>query len=243
MKRIIKGNAPDFWVSYKRRHPTHIYADLESTVEGQTVRNQLRQHLQQEQMNICCYCCCVLSPNNMHNEHIKPQKSYNQLTMDYENIVISCSANFTCGMKKDHNYDERKFVSPLDENCADHFSFYPDGSIDHKTDQGKYAIKLLGLNESKSLRERRKTQYDAVYSLCRSFVLNVCDDITLENKDEYTAAEELYQEFFTKEVTPDYFQGTSTQLPAFIDMLEYFREQGHFDFDYIVDDLKCSGEL
>ena len=128
-------------------------------------------------------------------------------------------------------------------NSLAHFIFYPDGSIDHKTDQGEYAIELLGLNESKSLRERRKNQYNAVYSLCRSFVLNACDNISLGNEDEYTAAEELYQEFFTKEVTPDYFQGTSTQLPAFIDMLDYFREQGAFDFDYIVDDLKCSGEL
>ena len=243
MKRIIKGNAPGFWVSYTRRHPTHKYADLENTVEGQSVRNQLRQHIQQEQRNICCYCCCVLSPNDMHNEHIKPQNRYNQLTMDYENILVSCSASFTCGMKKDHNYDESKFVSPLDENCADHFVFYPDGSIDHKTDQGEYAISLLGLNESKSLRERRKSQYNTVYSLCRSFVLNACDDISLGNDAEYSAAEELYQDFFAKEVAPDYFQGTSTQLPAFIDMLEYFREQGYFDFDYIVDDLRCSGEL
>ena len=243
MKRIIKANAPAFWVSYKRRHPTHKYANLDETVEGQTVRNQLRQNLQREQRNICCYCCCVLSPGDMHNEHIKPQKRYNQLTMDYENIVVSCSSTFTCGMKKDHDYDECKFVSPLDENCADHFIFYPDGSIDYKTSQGEYAIKLLGLNNSRSLRERRKSQYDTVYALCRSYVLNACDCISLENEDEFTAAEELYQEFFAKEVAPDFFIGTSTQLPAFSDMLEFFREQGNFDFDYIVDDLKCSGEL
>lgn len=245
MKRISKGNAPDFWVSYTRQHPNHKYADLDRTVEGKTVRNELRKRLAQEQMNICCYCCCKLSPDKTHNEHIKPESKYDQLTMDYENIVVSCTRNkntsrFTCGMKKGNEYDESLFVSPLEENCTNHFIFYSNGSIDSDTDQGKYTIRLLALHESKSLRESRKSQYDAVYNTCSGEIIDLCQDISSANGDNYETAKEMYQDFFTEVIIPTYFSDTDGQLPAYIDMLEYFKEQGHFDFDSIVDDLKCS---
>lgn len=248
MKRISKGNAPDFWASYIKHHPSHKYADLDRTDEGKTVRNELRKHLAQEQMNICCYCCCKLSPDKSHNEHIKPESKFDQLTMDYGNIVVSCTrgkntARFTCGMKKDNNYDEHLFVSPLEESCPNHFIFYPNGSIDSHTTQGKYTIKLLALHESKSLRESRKSQYDTVYATCSGMVIDLCQDVSSENGDDYEAAKELYQEFFAKEIIPTYFSDTDGQFPAYIDMLEYFKKQGHFDFDNIVTDLTLAGQL
>lgn len=248
MKRISKGNAPDFWISYIKHHPSHKYADLDRTEEGIAVRNELRKYLAREQMNICCYCCCKLSPDKSHNEHIKPESIYNTLTMDYGNIVVSCTrekniARFTCGMKKGSDYDEHLFVSPLNENCSSHFIFYPNGSIDSDTVQGKYTMKLLALHESKSLKESRKIQYDTVYATCAGMVSDLCQDISSENGGDYEAAKELYQDFFAKEIIPTYFSDTDGQLPAYIDMLEYFKEQGHFDFDSIVDDLKCSNIL
>lgn len=210
MKRISKGDSPDFWASYIRRHPDYRYADLERTEEGKNVRNELRKHLAQEQMNICCYCCCILSSDKMHNEHIKPESKYNHLTMDYDNIIVSCTqekntARFTCGMKKDNDYDEHLFVSPLEENCTNHFIFYPNGSIDSDTDEGKYTINLLALHESKSLRESRKSQYDAVYVTCSGEVINLCHDVSSVDGDDYRAAKELYQDFFAEEIIPTYF--------------------------------------
>ena len=210
MKKIQKGNVPDFWVSYIRRHPNHKYEDLDRTEEGKAVRYELRKHLAQEQMNICCYCCCKLSSDKIHNEHIKPESEFNQLTMDYENIIVSCtrrknSTRFTCGMKKDNDYDERLFVSPLEENCANHFIFYPNGSIDSDTDQGKYTIDLLALQESKSLRESRKSQYNAVYSICLGMASDLCQGISLNKEDDYVVAKEIYQEYFSTKIIPNYF--------------------------------------
>jgi hypothetical protein len=168
--------------------------------------------------------------------------------MDYENIVVSCTrgkdtARFTCGMKKDNDYDEHLFVSPLEENCTNHFVFYSNGSIDSDTDQGKYTINLLALQESKILRESRKSQYDAVYNTCYGMVSDLCQGISSKNGVDYESAKELYQDFFVQEIIPTYFSDMAGQLPAYIDMLEYFKKQGHFDFDNIVDDLKCSGIL
>ena len=248
MKRITKGNAPDFWSSYIRQNPNHKYADLDRTAEGRAVRNELREHLAKGQMNICCYCCCQLSPDKTHNEHIKPESKYDQLTMDYENIVASCTrgknaSRFTCGMKKDNDYDENLFVSPLEENCANHFIFYSNGSIDSDTDQGKYTIKLLGLQESKSLRESRKSQYDSVYTTCSGMVIDLCQDISSMNGDDYEAAKEMYQGFFAEMIIPTYFSDNDEQLPAYVDMLDYFKGNGEFDFDNIVTDLVVSGKL
>ena len=248
MKRITKDNAPDFWTSYIRRNPNHKYADLDRTEEGRTVRNELRKHLAKEQLNICCYCCCQLSPDKTHNEHIKPESKYDQLTMDYENIVASCTrekntSRFTCGMKKDNDYDEHLFVSPLEGNCTNHFIFYSNGSIDSETDQGKYTIKLLALQESKILRESRKSQYDTVYTTCSGMVMDLCQGLSSVNGDDYKAAKEMYQDFFAEMIIPTYFSDVDGQLPAYVDMLEYFKEQGHFDFDRIVDDLTCSEVL
>lgn len=248
MKRIIKGNAPDFWISFTHKHPKVVYRDLDGIHGGAEVRNQLRTYLAQEQKNVCCYCCSILEPSKSHNEHIKPESVYKQLTMDYNNILVSCTQrqrcdNSSCGMEKGKTYDERLFVSPLEENCAEHFVFNPDGSIDSDTERGQYTIKLLRLHESKSLKANRKKQLDAVYSFCSSEVYDLCRGITTRNGEDYKLAKELYHVFFNEQIVPNYFTETSGQLPAYIDMLEFFMKQGYFDFDSIVSDLIISGTL
>ena len=248
MKRIAKGNAPDFWVSFIRRHPNCAYKDLDHIKGGPEVRSQLRTHLACEQGNICCYCCGQLSPEKSHNEHIKPESVYTRLTMDYNNIIVSCTQklhcdNSSCGMQKDNDFNEQLFVSPLEDDCATHFVFNRDGSIDSDTDRGKYTINLLRLHESTSLKANRKSQFEAVYNSCSGWIRDACEDITSETGDDYEAAKEMYQDFFADEIIPTYFSDTDGQLPAYIDMLEYFRGHGRFDFDSIVDDLKCLGDL
>ena len=248
MKRIIKGDAPDFWVSFIKKHPKVVYKDLEHVKGGPEVRNQLRTHLSQEQGNVCGYCCSILSAPKSHNEHIKPEDSYQHLTMDYNNIIVSCtqkhhSDNSSCGMEKDRNYDEVLFVSPLEDDCEKHFIFNPDGSIDSDTERGQYTIDLLRLHESKSLKANRRQQYNAVYNFCSTEVAELCNGISNDTGEEYAFAKELYQIFFDEMVVPEYFSKSNEQFPAYIDMLEYFKNQGYFDFDNIVSDLILSGEL
>lgn len=248
MKKITKGNPPNFWVSFIKKNPKVTYQDLFASSEGQELRNQLRNYLAQEQGYICGYCCSVLSDRKSHNEHIRPESVYTKLTMDYNNIIVSCtqvqhSTNSSCGMQKDDEYNERLFVSPLEDDCARHFKFYPNGSIDSGTDRGKYTIELLRLHESRSLRENRRKQYEAVYYSCSKEVIELCDGISERNGADYLVAKELYQDFFNTTVIPDYFSKKNGVFPAYIDMLEYFKEMGEFDFDSIVTDLALSGQL
>ena len=44
-------------------------------------------------------------------------------------------------------------------------------------------------------------------------------------------------------IIPTYFSDNVEQLPAYVDMLDYFKGNGEFDFDNIVTDLVVSGKL
>lgn len=107
-------------------------------------------------------------------------------------------------MKKDNEYSEELFISPLDEDCESHFEYFPDGSIRGITEKGKYTIELLGLNEY-SLKDARKCQYAS----CES----------MRNK-------QLIYEYYIKP-----YDGKNEQ---FVDMIKYFYNKGFFDeFEYV----------
>ena len=159
MIRIIKGKEPDFWHDFKMKNPGIQYDQLNDSETGKQVRKNLREHLLQQQYKICCYCCRRIDLDNSLNEHIRPKAVYPKETMDYDNIIVSCAKDHkTCGPKKDNQYDEHLFVSPLDEDCEEHFAFFPNGDIVGLTEKGKYTIKILGLDSYK-LKQARAAVY------------------------------------------------------------------------------------
>lgn len=203
MRRIIKDYVPDFWNAYLRRHPKCQYDDLETTEEGKQLRNQIREHMLVHQKRICCYCCKSIDGSNSHNEHIKPKASFPQDSMGYDNMLVSCTSN-TCGMAKGNHYDPQTFISPLQEDCEEHFRFLPDGRIEGKTDKGVATIDCLNLN-TYDLRQARKQQY------------NDCCDMA-----RYMGKEYVFKEYMQEQ------EGT---LPRFVDMITYFYNRGDFDAD------------
>lgn len=165
MIKIIKGAEPEDWKAFKKKNPRLNYRQLNDSEKGKEVRRSLREQLLKEQKCVCCYCCKRINLDNSLNEHIRPEDFYPKETMDYANIIVSCSDDKkTCGPKKDNNYDEKLFVSPLEEDCEKHFSFAPDGEIIGETDRGEYTIKLLGLDSYKLKRARA-----AVYQVCQCY--------------------------------------------------------------------------
>lgn len=162
MIHITKDEEPEFWKEFKRKNPNLSYHQLQDTEEGRAIRQRLREHLLNQQHYICCYCCRGIDMENSLNEHIRPKDSYPNETMNYENILASCEKDKkTCGPKKDNEYDERMFVSPLDENCEEQFAFFPNGDIVGTTEKGEYTAKVLGLDSYK-LQQARK----AIYKNC-----------------------------------------------------------------------------
>lgn len=204
MRRIVKDAAPAFWESYVKKHPKERYRHLDSTTEGQSVRNQLRDHLVEQQKMICCYCCGWLEkgPSGSHNEHVKPQSSYPNDSMDYGNILASCNNSNTCGGAKRDSCDERYFVSPLQDDCEEHFSFSQDGRIKGVTEEGKRTVELLNLNH-RPLVERRKAQFDNCLRMAQCM------------GKEY--------------VEQHYLQPIDGKLPQYVDIAAYFYRQGMFD--------------
>lgn len=204
MRRIVKDAAPAFWLTYVKRHPKDCYRQLDSTVEGRSARNQLRDHLVEQQKMICCYCCGSLEkgPSSAHNEHVKPQSSYPNDSMDYGNLLASCNNGNTCGAAKCDTYDDRYFVSPLREDCEDHFSFSQDGRIRGVTEEGKRTIEVLNLNH-RPLVERRKAQFENCLRMAQC----------------------MGKEWVQRE----YIQLKGGVLSQYADMAAYFYRQGMFD--------------
>ena len=203
MKKIIKDAEPEFWSDYLRRHPKTTYDDLDKTEEGKQLRSQVREHMLAHQKMICCYCCKSIDSSHSHNEHIKPRSSFPRNSMDYDNLLVSCTSG-TCGMAKENHYNPAMFISPLMENCEEHFQFLPDGRIVGKSAQGEDTINCLNLN-AYSLVQSRKQQYKD------------CCDMARYMGKEY--------------VFTEYIQEKDGCLPRFVDMIIYFYNRGDFDPD------------
>ncbi len=116
-----------------------------------------------EQKYLCAYCCSEIDEKSCHNEHIEPRhpkKGVSNKSLDYNNLVASCygfSGEKTCGKKKDNEYDETQFVSPLEPECEEAFSYLPNGQIEGN----RYTIDLLNLDSYK-LRQAREAVYRTI---------------------------------------------------------------------------------
>lgn len=143
-------------MTFKNKNPR---ADYDSN-EFAEYRPKLKEELLKEQKYICAYCCARIAAEDSHNEHIEPrhpQKGVSRRSPDYTNLVASCfgfQGEATCGPKKGNEYDETKFVSPLNPECEEKFSYMPNGKISGDV----YTIDLLNLNSYK-LRKAREAKY------------------------------------------------------------------------------------
>lgn len=203
MRKIDRQGEPVFWTEYKRAHPKEQYADLKKSTEGNMMRHQMRGFLMDSQYGLCAYCCRSIVFENSLNEHIKPQSCYPKETMRYENLIASCKTegtNATCGVKKENDYDETLFVSPLEMDCEESFIFYPNGQIQGVGPRGEYTCKILNLN-AYELQRARKAQF------------KVCSS--------YNDPEMVYSYF----LLPD----SERKLEPYADMIQYFYRRGDFE--------------
>lgn len=98
-------------------------------------KKELHQALIQEQGAICCYCGDRIDPSSSHIEHLKPRSCYPDLELDYYNLMASClkalepKQPIHCGHSKEEWFKESEFVSPLDPDCENAFTFTENGRI------------------------------------------------------------------------------------------------------------------
>ena len=94
-----------------------------------------------------------------------PGKYESKRSLDYTNLVASCNTTRTCGTKKENDYEEAQFVSPLNPECEDKFTYYPNGTIEGD----EYTIGLLNLNDYE-LRKARESIFKGLQGLDRDAI-------------------------------------------------------------------------
>ena len=134
----------------------------------------VREALFNEQHGLCCYCeCRIICDHTMvHIEHLYPQSLYSNMTVDYNNLLLSCNGQDLhennspchCGMYKD-SHDPIDMISPLDPTCETHFTCREDGTIDacdESDSKAKNTISYNGLN-APHLKRDRKAIFEVVF--------------------------------------------------------------------------------
>lgn len=159
MKHINKSKEPEilseFKISYKKRHRIDAkYYDM-----SPDIRVAVKNILLNEQNFICCYCMKPVNDHNSHIEHIKPQSKFPTVTLDYYNLLVSCDglqdSKEHCGHRKNDWYDAQEFITPLNPDCENIFSYNITGKMDAVSNNGKITIDKLNLNSLLLVRARK----------------------------------------------------------------------------------------
>lgn len=183
MLKINKEYEPDFLLQYKRRNSPNTWIDYDKEV-----KDNLKEFIiNNEQNQYCPYCeRTIYKSGEAHIEHIKPRDKFPELFQEYNNIIVSCNGNQTCGMKKGNQYDD-SFINPVIDNPSEYLDYnLANGEIIPKDTEeetlnykrAKYTIEVLNLNYSK-LKEARKNLIDIL-------------EVYKENYDDYND----YLQFF-----------------------------------------------
>lgn len=131
-------------------------------------KRDLHLALLHEQGMTCCYCGIEIDLESSHIEHFRPQDHYETLSLSYENLFASCiretnpNSPLHCGHLKGDWFDERCYVSPLDETCESLFTYTLDGRIAPTTHEANRMLVKLGL-ENGLLESRRKAAIAGVF--------------------------------------------------------------------------------
>ena len=163
MKFIQKNlsNQPISLIKH-RQQPFATYSDYRE-------KDDLREALLHEQGFICCYCMRriqIAVARKMILEHFSPESIYNgsikgksDLTLDYNNILASCTGGEK-GHKKQYHCDEAKShfeitLCPTNQAMMDKIKFDGSGRIFTDDVQLDADIKVLNLNNQSLVRERQ----------------------------------------------------------------------------------------
>ncbi len=160
MRKIIKGNEPTSLTQWKRGNPTGRYDDIDMPL-----RQDIRNACLKEQFYLCAYCCKAITGNNYDcmNEHVEARKLAQHRSLDYYNIVTSCTTKNQC----DDSHGSQPFsLTPLMDECETELLFKISGRVEGLTDRARQAISVLRLGDSeqqnRSLIQTRKQLVDAL---------------------------------------------------------------------------------
>ena len=153
MRLIIKGQEPSALTVWKKANPIGRYQDL----QGEQ-RQAIRLAAIQEQYGLCAHCCKQINENNSNNEHIASQRSAPNKTLNFANIVASCTTPNRCNQARGA---KELPLTPLMPECETELRFFLSGKVTGTTGRATEAIKVLNL-DSRATREERKGLVDSL---------------------------------------------------------------------------------
>ena len=168
MRFIQKGEEPETLKAFKAlASPPNWIPSYDGLNKDR--KTLIKSALFAKQKGLCCYCECRLVESESHIEHLKPQHQFEELALDYGNMLCSCMSDVQkgeplhCGMAKADWYDANLLITPLDPGCEAHFRFLGDGRIIPSEMSDRAAaetIRRLRLDDCE-LTEKRKVVLDA----------------------------------------------------------------------------------
>jgi uncharacterized protein (TIGR02646 family) len=131
------------------------------------VREAVIYSLWLAQRGLCVYCGRKLDMSlpgkTFHIEHFRPQATYKELEVAFDNLFLSCGQEApnggrsqTCGTRKDKWFDEAAYVQPIYPDCMDSFTFSLNGDIKGATTSATKMIEVLNLNHDELVKEREQ---------------------------------------------------------------------------------------
>lgn len=153
MRKITKGVEPLSLKKWKS-HNNGTYNYL-THIE----RLDIRASCLKEQYYLCAYCCQSINDENKSskNEHVVARAIAPNRSLDYSNIVASCTTPGQC----DNAHGSQPFqLTPFMQECEVELEFSLSGRVLGLTDRAKETIRVLNLGDTelnnRSLIEKRK---------------------------------------------------------------------------------------
>ena len=151
MRKIDKqaGFEPASLRQFKRRNNQNNYNNLNSKI-----KQDIRLACTTEQFYLCAYCCKPISGDSRDtmNEHVEARRIAPNRSLDYTNIVASCTTPNQCD---DAHGSQPLPLTPFDAECETDLVFKLSGRVTGLTDDAKETIRVLNL-DNKSLIEQRR---------------------------------------------------------------------------------------
>ena len=152
MRNINKGIEPKSLALWRRAHPNSNYDDL-THIERQSIRADCLK----EQFYLCAYCCQAITDENCMNEHVEARNIAPNRSLDFSNIVASCTTPKQCD---DAHGSQNLPLTPLVTECETELKFKISGRIVGLTARAQESIRVLNLGDTeqnnRSLIEKRK---------------------------------------------------------------------------------------
>lgn len=154
MRKINKEIEPNSLTLWKSVNPTKNYTDLTPRE-----RIDIRSACLSEQYYLCAYCCQAITgqAGDCMNEHVEARDIAPQRSLDYTNIVASCTSRNQC----DNAHAAKPLpLTPFMDECETEFRFKISGRVEGLSDRAQQAIHVLNLGDieqhNRALIEKRK---------------------------------------------------------------------------------------